>query len=102
MLQTNSKRVCATRVENAEYKLLFIYVYMPYESDDHSTVDFADQLFCIENVFNTNSDCHIIIGGDFNVDFSRDWTHNVLLNNFCATTGLQPIICHKAYNIDYT
>jgi len=59
---------------------------MPCEINNCSNNGFADQLIYIENVFNINSDCHIIISGDFNVDFARD---TVLLNSSCDTTGIQ-------------
>jgi len=88
--------------ESNNFKLLFINVYMLYKNDGCSTNDFADQLICIENVFNCNSDCHIIIGRDFNIDLSRDWCHTVLLNDFCDSTGLQPVARHRAFKIDYS
>jgi hypothetical protein len=37
------------------------------------TADFTEQLTAIEYLISSNPDCHVIIGGDFNVDFSRDW-----------------------------
>jgi len=49
-------------------------MYMPYENQDDATDGFADQLFIIETVINDNSD-NIIVGGDFNVDFSRSRIH---------------------------
>jgi len=45
---------------------------MPYENQDNTTDDLADQLFIIETLINDYSGCHIIVGGDFNVDFSRN------------------------------
>jgi exonuclease III len=63
VLYTNSKRVCAVRMESDDFKLIFINAYMPYKSDDCSTTEFADQLIVIEDICNTNSDCHVIVGG---------------------------------------
>ena len=83
-------------------KLLFINPYMPYESDDCSTTEFADQLIVIEEICNANSDCHVIAGGDFNVDFTRDRCHTLLLDNFCESVGLNPAVRHCNSNIDYT
>lgn len=103
VLATNSKRVCALRMESDVYKLLFINIYMPYENDDFSTNEFADQLFVIEDICNNNSDCHVIAGGDFNVDFARDRRHTVLLSDFCESTGrLNPTARHRKCSIDYT
>ena len=102
VLTTDSRRVCAVRMESDVYKLLFINIYMPYESDDYSTTEFADQLTVIEDLCNNNSDCHVIAGGDFNVDFTRDRRHTALLNDFCEALGLNPLVRHRNCNIDYS
>jgi endonuclease/exonuclease/phosphatase (EEP) superfamily protein YafD len=67
---------------------LLINVYMPYEGDNDRTDDFADQLVTVEDLINNNIDCHAIVGGDFNVDFSRDRLHTALLNSFCGNIRL--------------
>ena len=74
-----------------EIKLLFVNVYMPYEGDEAMTADFADQLNEIENLVSNNNDCHVIMGGDFNVDISRDRLHTAMLDSFCDSMGLNPI-----------
>ena len=102
ILYTNSRRICALRMTNEELKLLFINVYMPYEGDEDATADFADQLSEVENLVSNNSDCHVIFGGDFNVDFSRNRLHTVMLDSFCDNTGLHPIGRHDKCSIDYT
>jgi len=63
---------------------------MPYEGNDGMTEEFADQLHLIENIISNNIDCHIIVGGDFNVDLSRAWFHTAMVNSFCSNTDL----CH--------
>jgi exonuclease III len=82
IVSTSSRRICALRMTSEEIKLLFVNVYMPYEGDEGMTAEFADELNVIENLVNDNNDCHIIIGGDFNVDFSRDRLHTALLDGF--------------------
>jgi exonuclease III len=102
VLNTNSRRVCAVRMDSVDCKLLFINVYMPCEVDDTSSDDYVDQLLAIADLCNDHSDCHAIVGGDYNVDFSRDRRHTVLLNDFCESMGLIPVIRHHSCNIDYT
>ena len=75
---------------------------MPYEDGDDKTDEFTNILALIENVIEANNDCHVIFGGDFNVDFSRDWTHTALLSSFCENIGLQPVVRHTSCQIDYT
>jgi len=75
---------------------------MPYEDSDINTDEFARLLALIESLVCNNSDCHIITGGAFNVDLSRDWAHTALLNRFCSDTGITPVARHAQCNIDYT
>jgi len=61
----------------------------------------ADQLFIIETLINDNSDCHIIVGGDFNVDFSRNRIHSAMLSSFCTfNLSLTPAV-HQIKNTVY-
>lgn len=75
---TSSKRICSIRMVNNTFKILLVNAYMPYEGDGDTSADFADQLSEIENLINSNSDCHVIVGGDFNVDLSRDRLHTAM------------------------
>jgi hypothetical protein len=74
---------------------------MPYEDNADTSLDFSDQLSNIECLVQDNPDCHAIIGGDFNVDFSRNRLHTAILNSFCESNCLTPIIQHSNCNIDY-
>lgn len=78
----NSARVCAIRMISTEYRLLLVNVYLPFEGSDERTDDFVDQLFVVEHLLINNCDCHLITGGDFNVDFTRDRQHTTLLERF--------------------
>ena len=67
------------------------------------TTEFADQLIVIEDTCNTSSDCHVIAGGDFNVDFSRhiDATlHYLKMSASPRVLALQ--LRHRNNDIDYT
>ena len=49
-------------------------------------------------------DCHVIIGGDFNVDLSRLWVHSAMLKVF-ATMLVYSLVTwdlHQNFNIDYS
>jgi len=78
----SSRRICAIHLVSDSLKLLLVNVYMPYEGYDGMTEEFADQLHLIENIISNNIDCHIIVGGDLNVDLSRAWVHTAMLNSF--------------------
>jgi len=49
-----------------------------------------------------NLDCHIVICGDFNVDFSRNWLHTELLRGFCENIYCRPVCGHHRCTVDYT
>lgn len=71
LLNSNSRRVCAIRLISDSIKLLFVNVYMPYEDSVVNVDEFSDQLLIVEQLITNNPDCHVVVGGDFNVDFSE-------------------------------
>ena len=99
---TNSRRVCAVLLESESVKLLCICVYMPYEADMSSVNEFQFQLSLIDSLLDKHSDCHILLGGDFNVDFRRNSSNTVLLNDYCTENSLFPVIRHNCSYVDYT
>jgi exonuclease III len=102
VVQTNCKRICAVRVISSSWKLLLINVYMPYEDDEINSDEFVYVLSVVEEIIGNNSDCHVVVGGDFNVDFNRNWSHTELLSSFCDSNELLPTIRHMHCNVDYT
>jgi exonuclease III len=99
---TDSRRMCCLMLSCSEFKLLFINVYMPNEVDLANLDEFSLQLAIVDDVINRNPDAHIILGGDFNVDFSRDWSHTILLNDFCLNICINPVIRHPCNTVDFT
>jgi len=99
---TNSRRVCATLFESGDIKLLCVCVYMPYESDASSTIEFQYQLSVIDTLLEQHSNCFTLVGGDFNVDFSRNWSNTLTLNEFCASADLFPVTRSECSKVDYT
>ena len=68
----DSRRVCAIRICNSQFSLLLINVYFPHEDYGNDIHELGLQLAVIEDLINSNPNCHIICGGDYNVDFSRN------------------------------
>lgn len=101
LLETDSRRVCAMTCTIDQVKILFINVYLPYE-DSNSEDDFCLQLSVMEDLIERYSDCLVICGGDFNVDFSSEWRHSTLLNDFCSKMSLHPAFRHGCNAVDYT
>ena len=80
-------------------------MYLPQEDDGNSIHELGLQLAVIEDLINSNPNSHVICGGDYNVDFSRNWQHTHIVNEFCDSNNLFPVIkCikHSCSNIDFT
>ena len=101
VLDTGSRRICAVRCTFDSFKLLVINVYMPYEDGDYNTENFLSELTIVENIMEQNLDCLVVCGGDFNVDFSRDWVHTKILHNFCKCVSLHPTVEHSTSTVGY-
>ena len=82
-------------------KLLFINVYLPHEDSEVTLDEFSFQLSIVNNVIEMHQECEIILGVDFNVDFSRNSSHTDLVNDFCNRTNLYPSIKHVCSSVDY-
>jgi exonuclease III len=77
-IDSSSRRVCAIRCNFDFGSLLLINVYMPYEKDYASYDDFRLHLSVIDDIIERNADCHVILGGDFNVDFGRERDYTLI------------------------
>jgi len=98
---TSSRRMCAIKMITAQIRLLFMNVYMPNEGDDCMTDEFADQLSIIEDIISSHPDCHVIVGGDFNVDLARMWAHTAMLDSFCTNLNLNIALIYLFNNSSY-
>jgi len=79
LLDTGSRRVCAIRCTFKFGIFVFINVYMPGESGDVNRSEFCDTLNIIESIVDDNDGCYVVLGGDFNVDFGRNWSNSSTL-----------------------
>jgi hypothetical protein len=68
-VKSNNRRICAMRMSNSTWYLLLNNMYMLYEDGEGRSDDFCLQLSIIEYLLGENANSHIIVGGDFNVDF---------------------------------
>ena len=99
---TNSRHICALLFRGDGISLLCVCVYMPYESDFSSVDEFQFQLSIVDTILSQYQDSHIILGGDFNVDWSRNWSNTTLLEDYCSQASLCPVIRHRDSAVDYT
>ena len=94
-VNTTSPRICAVEVNSNQCKVLLVTVYMPNDNDNHEL--YGDVLSEVSSII-CNYEYDVILGGDFNVDYSRNNSQNLnLLKQFlnieeleCATLKITP------------
>ena len=102
-LSSNSRRISAVRLTISDTKILLVNVYMPYENNDVNSDEFSDVLLAVEQLITNNLDCLYIIGGDYNVDFTRcNSLHTTLLRSFCTNMNLLIGTEHPNCSVDYS
>jgi hypothetical protein len=101
-VETNNNRICCIRVCNDTNKLLLINVYMPYESDAAAADEFSSVLADVIAIIDQFDDHCFVLGGDFNVDFTKHKTHPRLLRDICDVNNLRIATLHNNSSIDFT
>lgn len=102
VVPTTSRRLCVARLVIDKCHFLLINVYLPHEGLDDTELHYAEELAVIEDVIGSNKDCHIVLGGDFNVDFARQSANTMMLKSFCDENGLTSSISNSNNSVDYT
>ena len=102
-IETASDRMCAVLIKSNELNLVLCNVYMPVDDNSIANFDiYGDVLHEIITIIELYRGHDIIIGGDFNVDFSRDESRNLgLLKHFIDEEGLK-CVSLQCSNNEYT
>ena len=102
-LPSTSKRFCALKFSLDGISLLFICVYFPTDyRDAQSRAAFVHLLGEIEGFLDTVTFDHLIIGGDFNVDFSAPSSRASCLSDFLRDKDLICIDQLPLSSVEYT
>ena len=93
-----SERIVAVRVG----KCIFINVYFPvYNASDVSYhTEVANILSTLDYVISDNSDCSVILGGDFNLSFANGLSRCDAFNKFVQSADL--CLCDTKGDVAYT
>ena len=90
-ISTTSPRICAVAIKSEHVKTIVISVYMPSDDNSNNNYDiYGDVLYELSSIVGEYDDHDFIIGGDFNVDFSRINSRNLtLLKQFLQLEDLE-------------
>ena len=85
-ISVNCSRIIAlvAAIKNNKLLIINVFIYVSDGSVVHTNYLY-DELFKIQYLVELHSDCKPVIGGDFNVDWSRDSYHTECLSDFVAT-----------------
>ena len=96
-----SNQVCGLLYGDNDSLTMLLNVYVPCDknTDDHA---FINVLNTISQLLYKHNPCHIIIGGDMNVDFSRSSPNTRVLSDFITDFNLYICIDLPNTNAPYT
>ena len=101
-ISTVSKRLCAVTIMMNNVSFLLCNVYMPTGTSGSSMEEYRSVLNEIKSIF-LNSNCvYVIIGGDFNTDFSKTGVNVNLLKMFVEAENLKAVVNHEVNQIQFT
>ena len=100
----SSQRVCAVKILINGRNVMLFNVYMPCDTyyDESNLNDFNAVLDIISNTCTQYDSHQLIIGGDFNTDFSRQSSLHtgalkIFLDQECMKPGIQHVLCDVEY-----
>ena len=96
-----NNRLCGLIFKRENISFLIINVYMPcdkYINDD----EYIDALNVISQTLYKYNPSHFVIGGDFNVDFSRTSPNTHILYDFITDFNLDECINSSYVSVPYT
>ena len=101
----DTSRICAAVFTLDDgTQLLLINTYLPcddrYRSENYSLL--IETLSMITCLINDNNHDAVILGGDFNCDFSRNTPHVCAVKEFITALDLEMGVMHPCATVDYT
>ena len=101
-IATVSKSICALKINVGDICILLINVYMPSSDNRDALDEYEGILQEISNLCINNATQHMIIGGDWNADLSRNDGRTKLFKEFISRENLFNPLCLELSNVPYT
>ena len=103
-IPTGCKRLCAISLQCSNMKMLLINLYMPVDnmSKSHVTDEFLSVCDAMEIMLNKYFDHQVLLGGDLNIDFSRNNAHDLYFKSLLERVSLTSCWDMPISTPDYT
>ena len=101
-ISTVSKRLCAIMIMMNNVSFLLCNVYMPTGTSASSMEEYRSVLNEIKSIILNNNCIYVIIGGDFNTDFSKTGGNVNLLKSFIEKENLKAVLDHEKNKVLFT
>ena len=101
-IATVSKSICALKINVGDICILLINVYMPSSDNRDALDEYEGILQEISNLCINNATQHMIIGGDWNADLSRNDGRTKLFKEFISRENLFNPLCLELSNVPFT
>ena len=101
-ISTVSKRLCAIMIMMNNVSLLLCNVYMPTGTSASSMEEYRSVLNKIKSIILNNNCIYVIIGGDFNTDFSKTGGNVNQLKLFIEKENLKAALDHEVNKVLFT
>ena len=102
-VSTSSNRLCGVIIKNFDYSILVFNVYMPCDSGCQiDNEQYSEILLEIAMLYEKSDVQYVVIGGDFNTDFSRNSPVCQRLRTFLTEECMCCVSLVDRFNIDYT
>lgn len=102
VIKTGNNRLVAVTAVFGKVTILLLNVYMPCDGRDYNSFCYKSVLDDALRIINSANASHVIFGGDFNTDLSRNSTHVREFMHFVTTNCFSVCIDNCNSSVPYT
>ena len=101
-ITTNSKSICALKININDISFMLVNVYMPSSDKMEALEEYTTILQEVSSICIQSSTQHLILGGDWNADIARNDQRTKLFKDFILDENLINVLELDISNVPYT
>ena len=101
-ITTNSKSICALKININDISFMLVNVYMPSSDKMEALEEYTTILQEVSSICIQSSTQHLILGGDWNADIARNDQRTKLFKDFISDENLINVLELDISNVPYT